>query len=594
MFKKDPQPKASANIKSSERRQLLGTICKQFGLNKEELPKEKEIELLPATIKQATYQSIQGHKGTIYFDLDEKPIWFKTRDSQLYPTVYTLWKAGGVLPIILTNSFVIGKLIENANLMLPGCIPPFDERAIRGALVGIASYQEPTVVKAIGHCSLNLTQFNNVQGRQGTAVTIVHNIEDELYKLYDKDIEVPKSVEPITPNAFESLEKTLKALFEDLEEEEEEDEVEEEVPEGGLKKSTENEQQHEENQEEKAEAPEEENIEDISEAVNELLVEDVDIFYTRAFIQLIKVNPKIELPLSASKFMADFVLKNLPRMDPKYCNIKKTSWKKSSKFLKSLEKKKYISLKGKEDDLNITAITVNQQTLDNFVTHRTMDQAKGSGHTPSKKESDQKLTVVHLYKPTSKTKIVLNKLDLAFQNYYTQPELKSMINDYIKKENLADKKNPKLVNIDEGLKSATGIKEPQAARDRFLSPFMANFSPHFSIVKPGESIESAKQIHKGQPPRIKILTLTVLGRKKVTTIVEFEKYYIRPATFAEDLKNKCSGSTTVGQSVHNPSLTEVMVQGPHGPTIIEYLKSKGVPGQYIDFEDKSKKKKKRT
>lgn len=600
MFKKDPQPKASANIKSSERRQLLQTICKQFNLNKDELPKEKELELLPATIKQASYQSIQGHKGTIYFDLDEKPIWFKTRDSQLYPSVYTLWQAGGILPIILTNPFVIGKLIENANLMLPGCLPPFDNRALRGALVGVASYKEPTVIKAIGHCSLNLTQFNNVQGRQGTAVTILHTIEDELYKMYDKDFQVPELVPPIVPNAYDSVNATLKSLFEDDEESDEEaDEASDGEADGEADEDAQDAQDNngqeetvEETDQTEGEKPADD-LDDVSEAVEELLVEDVDTFYVRAFIQLVKLNPKIDLPLSASKLMADYVLKNLPRMDPKYCNIKKTSWKKSSKFLKALEKKKYISLKGKEDDLNVIAITVDPQTVANFVTHKTMDQAKGSGATPSKKDLDQKLNVVKLYKPTSKTKAVLSSLGLSSQNYYTQPELKNIINDYIKKELLADKKSPKFVNINEGLKAATGIKDPQTTRDKLLNPFTASFSPHYSIVKPGESIESPKQIHKGSPPQIKILTLTVLGRKKVTTVVNFENFYIRPATLSEELKNKCSGSTTVGQSVHNPNLTEVMVQGPHGPTIIDYLKSKGVPIQYIDFEDKSKGKKKR-
>lgn len=588
MFKKDPQPKPSSNIKSSERRGLLATVCKEYGINKEELPKETELKIVPATIKQASYQSVQGHKGIIYFDTDEKPVWFKTRDSPLYPTIYTMWQVGGILPIILTNNHVIEKLTTNANLMLPGSIPPFDLRATRGALVGIASYQTPTVVKAIGHCSLNLTQFDNVQGRQGTAVTVIHVIEDELFKLYDNDVEVPTLVDPYSPSAFDSLNKTLKALYGEDEEDSDgvdDGEVDEEDTSnnGESTELPENDTSKEENGDNQDAA-----IDEISETVEELLIEDIDNFFNRAFLQLVKLNPSIELPISASQFMGQYVLKNLPKMDSKYCNVKKTSWKKSAKFLKALEKEKYVQLKGKGDDVSVVSITVPPETLANFVTHRTNDSSKGSGTTPSKKDLDKKLSIVSLYKPTSKTRMVYNKLNKDFQNLYTQVELKGIVNDYINAAGLVDKLKPKFVGIDEHLKSATGIKEEKVTRDKIINPFTANHSPHYVILKPGEVNYTPKQVHKGTPPKIKILTHTVLGRKKVTTVVDFEKFFIKPATLAEDLKNKCSGSTSVGPCVHNPNLTEVMVQGPHGTTIIEYLKSKGVPISFIDFEDKSK------
>lgn len=615
MFKKQPNPKPSSNIKSSERRGLLGTVCKEYGINKEELAKEIELKIVPSVIKQATYQSIQGHKGTIYYDTDEKPVWFKTRDSPLYPSIYTLWQVGGILPIILTNNHVIEKLSTNANLMLPGSIPPFDPRATRGALVGIASYQTPTVVKAIGHCSLNLTQFDNVVGRQGTAVTIIHVIDDELMKLYDNDVEVPTSVEPYLPSAYDNLNKTLKALYgedEDEEEEEEDEEGEEaatsedhhedaeDVPEetgtsdnGGNDADNIEATSQVAEDENASQTEEQDSVEGVSETLSELLVEDIDNFFNRSFIQLVKLNPKIELPISASNFMGQYILKNLPKMDSKYCNVKKTSWKKSAKFLKSLEKQKYLLLKGKGDDVSVVAITVPPETLANFVTHKTNDSNKGSGTTPSKKDLDKKLSVVSLYKPTSKTRMVYNKVDKDFQKLYTQVQLKDIVNEYINAASLVDKAKPKFISVDEHLKAATGIKDEKVTRDKIIAPFTSNHSPHYTILKPGETTILPKQVHKGLPPKIKILTSTVLGRKKVTTVVDFEKFFIKPATLAEDLKNKCSGSTSVGHSVHNPNLTEVMVQGPHGPTIVEYFKNKGVPISFIDFEDKSKGRRKR-
>lgn len=603
MFKKDPQPKPSSNIKSSERRALLTSVCKEYSITKEDLSKETELSILPITIKQASFQSVQGHKGTIYFDEKEKPLWFKTRDSQLYPSIYTLWQCGGLLPIILTNDHVIDKLSSHANLMLPGSIPPFDSRATKNALVGIASYKTPTVVQAIGHCSLNLTQFDDVVGRQGTAVTVLHVIEDELFNLYDSDIEIPVEVAPYIPTAYDGLNKTLRALYgeDDVDDENEnENEVEREDSErcdtqsevmieisGQEQKASDQTSAHE------RELNGDSSVENVSEALSHLSVEDIDNFFVRSFIQLVKLNPLIELPLSASQFMGQYILKNLPKMDVKYCNIKKTSWKKSAKFLKSLEKQKLLQLKGKGDDVSVVSISVPKETVDNFVTHKVIATNKNSSTTGSKSDAANKLSVVLLHKPTNKSRMIYNKVDKSYQKLYTQVELKEIIGEYINIAGLVDKQNPKFLILDEHIKSATGIKEEKVTRDKILQPFTASHSPHYTILKPGDKTIDLKMVHKGTPPKVKILTQTVLGRKTVTTVVNFEPFFIKAATLAEDLKNKCSGSTSVGNSIHNPNLTEVMVQGPHGSTVERYLKEKGVPSSYIEVEDKSKRRKKR-
>lgn len=89
-------------------------------------------------------------------------------------------KYPSILPTIKTHPHVLGVLAKGADLMLPGTIPPFDPRAIKGAIVGVVSHDEPEKITAIGHCNLNLTQFDNVVGRSGVAVEIVHHLHDTL------------------------------------------------------------------------------------------------------------------------------------------------------------------------------------------------------------------------------------------------------------------------------------------------------------------------------------------------------------------------------------------------------------------------------
>lgn len=567
MFKKPPQPKPSANIKSSERRNLLTSICTEYDIDKASLSKEDEHALLPATIKQSSYQSIQGHKGIIYYDTEEKPLWFKPRDHPIYPTIYTLWKAAYLLPIILTNEPTIERLMNFANLMLPGCIPPFDKRATKGTLVGVSCYKNPTVIKAIGHCSLNMTQFDDVVDRRGVAVTIIHSLDDELFKLYDRDVVIPSEVNNVKPLAIDSTTESIAEVS--LADETAAQEIGEQPP--------------------RNETPlEQGNETDITE--EELAIEDIDNFFIRAFIQCVKQS-KIECPITASKIMSE-ILKCFPRMDPKYCNIKKSSWKKTAKYLKALEKMNYLTLKGKGDDVVVTAITISPEVVANFVPHKTMEDSK-TGPTPSKKDSEKKLSVVSLYKPNNKARMIFNKLDKDFQRLYTKQELKTILNEYIKVSLLPNKNNPKMIRLDEVLLSLIGGTEESLPRDKLFDAFLKKFSSNYCVLSPGEEMSRSTPVHKGEPPKVKILTQIVLGRKKTTSIVNFETFFIKPQILAEDLKNLCSGSTAINQSVHNPALTEVMVQGPHGPAIVDYLKNKGVPIAFIDFEDKSKGKKRR-
>lgn len=580
MFKKDPQPKSSANIKSSERRQLLAEICKEYNIAKEHLSKEDELALVPATIKQASYQSVQSHKGTIYFNTDEKPLWFRIRGYPLYPTLYTLWQAGYLIPIVQTNAFVIGKIKNNANLMLPGSFLTPDTRVKKRCLMGVVDYKSPTVVLAVGVCEVNPEVFQS-EDRSGTAVTIVHRIEDELFNLYDGDYEIPEMVS-VEPPALSNEEKgegegSEEQEVHEKEEGHEEEEVHESLP----------------GKEIETTVGEDDTVDELAETVSEISVEDMDNFFIRAFIQSVKLDT-ILLPVSASKMMSDHILKNFPRMDPKYCNIKKSSWKKTAKFLKALEKLNYLSLKGKGDDVVVTEISPPKEMVETFVTHKTIEDAKGPSTTLSKKETDSKLSVLNLYKPTNKVRALSNAGYLEIQTLYSQPQLKDIINTYIKDKELADKKKPKFVNLDPALLTATNLSEDSMTREKIVPSFLKSFSPHYCILQPGETYGPGVKVHKGEPKKIQILTQTVLGRKKTTSILDFEHFFIKPLALAEDLRSKCSGSTAIGSAKRDPSIVEVMVQGPHGPTIIEYLKQKGVPTAFIEFEDKSKGKKKRT
>lgn len=513
MFKKPAQIKPSSNIKTSERKKLLSIIGETYSIPLNELPKEEIEKILPPTIKKASFVNFEKVSGSIYFDENEIPVWFHTRDSEIYPTIFTLMKYPSILPTIKTHPHVLGVLAKGADLMLPGTIPPFDPRATKGAIVGVVSHDKPEKITAIGHCNLNLTQFDNVVGRSGVAVEIVHHLHDTL--LEKKDLKVADSKaddEKESPNSKQNTPPPTKK--------------QEEFP--------------------------------------ELTTEDID----QLFIKSLKSIKNIELPTPASTFMS-YVNKNVPSS----LNIKKTSWKKASKFLKEMAKQNLIKVKGKDEDLSILQLnTGNVSNAEGEASSNTASTAKPKQKS-NNTSSATTLKVIPLYKPTKNIRAFFNKLNDAQYEYdecYTAAQVRSMVEAYIKKFSLIAA-DPKKVKPDVEL-----YNKEESTREQVFKNFLTKFSPYYRI--------NESEIHKGVPPKIQIVTELKIGRKVVTRVSNFETFDIRIENLAKELRNKCSGSSTI---VDN----DVQVQGPHGKLIIDLLKDKGVPVSYINFEDKTKKKK---
>ncbi|KAK6462905.1 hypothetical protein DFJ63DRAFT_334480 [Scheffersomyces coipomensis] len=570
MFKKDPQPKASANIKSSERRRLLEDICKNYGLSQDKLPKEELNKILPKVTKLASFKSIQGYSGSIYYDENEIPTWFKSRDSIVYPTLFTVWKCPYIIPVIATHPHVIQVLEGGADLMLPGTVPPFDSRAIKGKVVGVVDTANPTVVKCVGISGVDLPSYTRVIGTQGIAVQVLHHSKDELFKINDLiDIPVPTELDLTMPVNEE----------EPSEESQSEQTTESEEPEEQVKSVT-----------SQASSP---RIDDIAETLSTLSLDQIDNFYIRSLQQTIKLDT-IELPIIASTFMSSYIYKNLPVIDSSYCNVKKTSWKKTFKFLKAMVKEKLLDVKGKDDDLTIIKLMDKTNPfIENFVPHKTIGSLSkvAAAPTPSKKANEA--SIIHLYKPTKKARPFFNATTEDFEACYTANELRTIVNDYTKVKKLTNPKNPKQVILDLPLSQLVDVAEnTPVARDKvFKDALSKSFTALYQIVMPGQD-EKDCEIFKGEPPKISIITEMKIGRKVITRTMNFEKFGIKPQLLSDELKVKCSGSSTVGPCVQNPKMTEVTVQGPHSKIIIELFKEKGVPISCIEFEDKLKKKKK--
>ncbi|KAG7892158.1 hypothetical protein KL908_003763 [Ogataea polymorpha] len=539
LFKKDPGLKSLSNLKSSERRKLYAAICSQYGLDEQALASDGCASLvLPPEVKYATFKSPHA-RGTLYTDLEGVPIWFQTRDSELLPTLFTLWKYPYIVPFANTHQYVIERLVNGSNLMLPGTIPPFPEGAKQGKVVAVGDYKKPNVAVAVGYCQMDLGGVTDVVGSHGVAVEIVHVYQDWLFTLV-KGVKLPDKTN-VLPTSVSV-------------------------------------QKQESYQEEVEEATHKLEETDMS---TSLTVQDMDDMFFRATLYSISQDT-INTPINASLFMSGHVYKNFPPMDSNLINIKKTSWKKTAKYLKAMEKENLLKLKGKGDDVVVVWVNKEHEKVKRFEPYRVRKNKSGEA---SKKDTEStELQVTQLYKAHSSASNFLRLLDSS-QDYYTLQEIKALVGKYIQIHHLVSKNDPKSITADEPLQRL--LKTVTIERAKVVDILVKqHFSPYYKVSRGDESTKPKK----GQVPIIKIVEEMKIGRKIITKIIGVEEFLIDPEEVSSILKVKCSGSTTVAANVQNPKLVEVSVQGPHFKTVQDLLiKQYGMKPTWIEYENKLKK-----
>lgn len=612
--------KSFTNLKSSEKRSLLKGIIEAYNV-----PEEFRSTLAISSMKKVTYKTDKSKKGVIYADDEQVPLYFLPCDYQTpIPTIYTLWKNPTLLPIVLTNSYVVKIIGGGANLMIPGTIPPFDSRCTENAIVGVADCNNPLVVIAVGKCATDLVNYNNVEGKNGVAVTILHNFKDKLTEISKKAPEIPMQ---------ENLENLIISLR--ITNNNDRDSISEDTVQvsgrtdmtqadtlklGNHEILSENTQKNSEiitdimNDKEinslretdtniiSSKEIDEPNENNAPETIITLSTNDVEYFFKRALLMTLYLE-EVKVPVIATTFVSNYLLKNLPIVPEEFesqLNFKKTSWKKSSKFFREMEKLKYLKTKGKDESLTVIELANKSNNLEiaNFVAHKIRKANTGKKNTTTQPEREKvsknqkKISIVKLYKPHNKMKPLFDFCNENFiDRYFELKQISNLLNKYITGRDLVDRRNKRLIELDPFLQASLQESRDKLSRDnKLLDAFLSkdNFTQFYTVLRNDTPI--IKSPMQGQPPKIKIQSVYKMGRKVITTITGFDVFGIVTAEeLAKYLKVKCSGSTSLGISKQNPKFAEVMVQGPHILTVYKYFVDQGFPAGYIETTDKTKK-----
>lgn len=322
----------------------------------------------------------------IYYS-NSNPVFFLL-DDILYPTVYTLWKYIDLLPTVTTVPPVLEKICNGADLMAPGVVineitikEMRDLKADDICAVRIIGNKAPIAV-GIAVMSASTLCTDEVKGK---AVIIVHNFKDNLWGS-GNETDLPLIPDEQFVDICESTE-NLEISCENAVTTEEE-----------IINST---QIISENTDNKSEIlPETENAKasDIDDNSNTMPEYTMDDILMHSFIGAIKVNgKKIQLPLLTSTFYSSYVLKSCP---PELnLDIKKTSYKKLSVFLKKMAKEGILQIKELNKGVeSIVAINTENETLKSFMLDALFSNHLKQQKVDKTKDDDSSTNVLENYK----------------------------------------------------------------------------------------------------------------------------------------------------------------------------------------------------
>ncbi|KAM5350131.1 hypothetical protein ACJ41O_006636 [Fusarium nematophilum] len=638
MFKKKPEIKNLAPLRSSDRRKLADQIIRDYQIP---IPQSSgddassgaqptlsslRSSLLPDSTSSARFTTTSGPdsalvSGTIYVGAhpgqEERILWFQSGKSpRLIPTVYTLWHNPNILPLLHTPDFVVEeKLRHGSDLMIPGLIKAqnakWDSRARTGSVVAVAGMRKDTVPLWVGTCQVDVCNLgDNLRGQKGAAVKGLHWAGDEIWSwrpLGSGGQDPPESLE-----GWIGLATGLSAGVGQLSLDDPEEEGREANGGASLDDTS---------PEKLATKNGKETAADDGEQDREPATWEIDEAFQQAFLYAIykakesKPGPNygFVFPIQPS-FLISKMIQPYLRSQSQHYTIKKTSWKNTKKFIKHLDKILLIKSKDRNggetvildidfDDEQVLRFRPYNLPTPKAGAANSGDQSGGQASSSGDASLGQKLTIQTVYRVSSK---LVPTLLPSKTEFYSAQQISAALKSYIEQHPDLGGQGASSVKLDPFLANSILGSNPSQDDSHVLAAGCISRSalqkrvlddthlcqPYYVIVR--NQAASEQKPKAGLPPHIHITIEKRTGTKVVTKISNLEPFFIDPQVLAPELQKKCAGSASVGQAPGaKPGLMEVVVQGDQRKILAkEILPSRGIDAKWVDVVDKTKPKKK--
>ncbi|KAK7068948.1 Eukaryotic translation initiation factor 2D [Halocaridina rubra] len=592
MFTKPFKIKSQTQLKGSDRKKLRVELSQAFPLLTAEdftslVPNKEDVSLVRVhCYKGENVHVYQAQKDPIFFTVEKEKIFF--------PTVYTLWKYPDIMHSFTTHPPVIDVLLGGADLMLPGIVtkgnmnPRTYGKFEKGfpVCINTTDNKAPQAVGTTAHDNMDMY----MAARQGKGVNILHVFRDQLWEMGTKSLapnlgvprimmEADKEVkdredvskessnqliksEELVETGSENVTEDMKAL-ELLEETQTQDNILEAAAECGA-------------------SQEQDAVLSGPELMDKLLL--------HCFLKSWKTSAKkVELPILTSNFYRLHMIPACP--DGQSLDIKKSSYKKLSKFLNAMAKNDIIAVKEFPKGIeNITNINWEHEDIKSFI----VDNEETTMKPVTKNENAFVPPVIEeLYQVSGDTIQFYKANGLSKGDALSTADVRRIVTEYIKKKGL-QKDGDKVVTLDKLLHEAVvnkkeGFKET-LRWDEIFSRMLGKMSPAVKISREN----AIPVIRKGKLEPIEIVVAKRTGNKKVTLVYNASVYGIDENEFAHQVQVGVAASTSVGPAENKPQgMTQVLIQGNQVAFIAKLLlETYRLPRKYIRGLELAQKKKK--
>ncbi|NXG64440.1 EIF2D factor, partial [Hemiprocne comata] len=512
---------------------------------------------------------IYSHKGeavTVYMN-NRNPILFEI-EKALYPTVYTLWVYPDLLPAFSTWPPVLQKLAGGADLMLPGVVVPSSgfPQVERGTLCAVTLLGNRAPV-AVAVATMSTAEML-AAGMKGKGFAVLHTYLDHLWEYGDK-----------------SCPPTLAPLVTDAAEKESAGDEEEQVGKEPVSSLTDPAQhldlgelslkepdscavlvgREELNEHRAADTAEGANPEVQQEAGDSRTPqEQMDALFNQCFFHALKCKvKKSDLPLLTSTFLRSHMFSCCPA--GQQLDIKKSSYKKFSKFLQCMQHQKILQVKELNKGVeSIVEVDWKHPDVRAFAVPEGFSPA--SAAQDSKSEEREQVyhapEIIPLYGVSAKMIPVFQESGHRKGSILSGSEVRNTIINYVKTNELVDETNKNFVKVNAILCDCLLDKSEQDEVSNL--PWDDLFSRCLERLQPLHQVTFFGQepvVRKGNIEPIDITIAQRSSNKKVTIIKNLELYGLDPQCVANVLQQKVQASATITPVPGAKDRVQVQIQG---------------------------------
>lgn len=610
MFKKAMELRSHQRLSGADRKKLKRTLKDRFSFSSDSLldsllPPKAEITVAKFQNRVHVYAVESGFP--LFFDIDG-------RGTDIFPTVYALWKVPDLLPCFLLKGGEVSRyVIGGADLMFPGISIPAE---------GLPSFSagEPWAVKVPGNpapIAVGSTTMSSAEvlkaGLRGKALKITHYYRDLLWESVEghyvpnagflEDVVFADPASSFSQTSSSDAMDSSRNQPSEASDKEVEDSVdvaeEHSVPDNAAVSQSE---------------AGNETVEGITSSVADLKVtddasfeesivedqqplsaEDVDMLLDKCLLQALHTTIKDkDLPMPGSTLWSNHVLPCRP--SGVTLDIKKSSHKKLSKWLLAKSSTGLITVKEDKHKKEVVLFSVNRSHPDYSSFKPEKRKIEKSEQTtddsPGDSRSSKMLEVAEIYKPSVHVNPIFTAVGADTGMLYSASDATAVVFKYIENENLVKLTNKSIVVLDALLCDALfkgavkkGSTYPTEIHKKDLgSTFINRMHAHHIVTRGSESV-----VRKGGLKTIQIVTERRQGNKKVTKLSGMETFLIAADALASELQKKFACSTSVAE-LPGKKGHEVLVQGGVIDDLAKHLiEQYGIPKRYIEVLDKTRK-----